>query len=152
MRGKKVLVCGVFDFLHAGHLDFFSQAKAFGKKLVVLIARDSNVAKAKGRKPFFSERERAQMVGALSIVDEVVLGDARDFVRGVLKAKTGVLILGYDQRKSALPMLGLKASASAREIKGFFKMKGLKLKVIVLKKGFKPRLFKSSKIRARLGL
>lgn len=161
VRLKKVLVCGVFDLLHLGHLRFFKQARHFGNHLTVLVARDSNVLKAKGRKPFFRERERLRLLSSLKAVDRVVLGDARSLYKGVLKAKPDVLVLGYDQLESAGKLLGLagKSKAGGRgkkfsetEIEETLARRGLRVKVVRLRGGLLPARFKSSKIKARLKL
>ena len=146
---KRVLVCGVFDILHPGHLDFFQKARKHGSHLTVLIARNPNVHKAKGRRPYFNERERAQMVGGLRIVDKVVFGHPRDLVQGVLNVRPDVLVFGYDQRKSAGRLLGLKENASQQEIEDLFEERGLTLNVVLLQRGLRTLKYKSSKIRKR---
>ena len=53
-KKKVVLASGVFDLLHLGHVKFLEEAKKAGgpnSELVVIVARDSTVEKAKGRKP-----------------------------------------------------------------------------------------------------
>ncbi|MCD4694128.1 adenylyltransferase/cytidyltransferase family protein, partial [bacterium] len=47
----KVMCFGTFDNLHLGHLFYLKEAKKFGDYLVVVIARDNNVKKIKGRCP-----------------------------------------------------------------------------------------------------
>ena len=147
---RKVLVCGVFDLLHLGHLWFFKQAKRYGGHLTVLVARDSTVRKAKKRLPFFKERERMQLLSSLRIVDDVVLGDGKSMYRGVLNAKPDVLVLGYDQLLIAGRLLGVSHAASAREIEKRFAEKGLRLRVVRLRKGWMPERFKSTKVKAYL--
>ncbi len=150
MGKKKVLVCGVFDLLHLGHLHFFKQAKRFGNHLTVLVARDSTVRKAKKQPAFFRERERMELISSLRMVDRVVLGDKKSLYNGVLKAKPDVLVLGYDQLKSAGKLLGLSSVSSTREIEKRFAKKGLKLRVVRLKKGWMPERFKSRKVKVYL--
>lgn len=93
-----VMAFGTFDFLHLGHVYTFEQAKALGDKLVVVISRDSSVEKIKGKKPFFSQEERKQLVEALKAVDETVIGDEVDFFVPVKKYAPDILALGYDQQ------------------------------------------------------
>lgn len=147
---KKVLVCGVFDLLHLGHLWFFTQAKRHGRHLTVLVARDSTVLKAKKRLPFFKERERMRLLSSLKIVDRVVLGDKKSMYQGVLNANPDVLVLGYDQVKSAGKLLGISNASSAKEIERKFLEKGLRLKVVRLEKGWMPERFKSTKVKVYL--
>ncbi|MBS3101431.1 adenylyltransferase/cytidyltransferase family protein, partial [Candidatus Woesearchaeota archaeon] len=71
---KKVMCAGTFDIIHPGHLFYLSEAKKYGDKLVVVVARDNTSEKFKGRKPAHNERERLEAVRTLEIVDEAVLG------------------------------------------------------------------------------
>lgn len=147
---KKVLVCGVFDLLHLGHLHFFKEAKRYGDHLTVLVARDSTVRKSKKRSPFFREKERMQLLSSLNVVDSVVLGDKKSLYKGLLKVKPDVLVLGYDQLQSAGKLLGLSNASSAKEIEKTFLQKGLKVKVVRLKRGWMPERFKSKKVKLYL--
>lgn len=74
-QGKKiVLVGGVFDLLHYGHIRFLEAAKNQGDILVVALEPDSKVRKTKGDgRPIHSEIIRADVLAALSTVDIVVL-------------------------------------------------------------------------------
>ena len=149
---RRVLVCGVFDLLHLGHLWFFKQAKRYGSHLTVLVARDSTVLKAKKRLPFFKERERMKLLSSLKIVDRVVLGDMKSMFKGVAQAKPDVLVLGYDQVKSAGRLLGLSNASTPREIEKRFAQKGLRLRVVRLRKGWMPERFKSTKVKTYLNV
>ena len=71
---KTVLCAGTFDIIHPGHLYLFSEAKKYGDRLVVIVARDSTSEKIKGKKPLHNEMERLEAVRSLSIVDKAVLG------------------------------------------------------------------------------
>jgi FAD synthetase len=150
LKKRKVLVCGVFDLLHLGHLHFFSQAKKFGNHLTVLVARDSTVKKVKPQPPFFKERERMELLSSLKIVDRVVLGSKKSLFEGVRKVKPDVLVLGFDQLESAGKLLGISHAASEKEIEKTFLKKGLNLKVIRLNKGWMPTRFKSRKVKEHL--
>ena len=93
----KVLVFGAFDGLHPGHIDFFRQAKRYGDYLIVSVGTDKNVFKIKGKEPLFSQEERLDLVGSLSIVDRAVLGAEKDFYKEIKKYNPDVVCLGYDQ-------------------------------------------------------
>ena len=56
--GKRVLCCGTFDYLHPGHISFLKQAARLGTELFVVVARDENVKRLKGRYPDHGEEER----------------------------------------------------------------------------------------------
>ncbi|MDE2029466.1 MAG: adenylyltransferase/cytidyltransferase family protein, partial [Alphaproteobacteria bacterium] len=47
--GKKVVTTnGVYDFLHAGHLEYLEQARALGDMLVIALNTDASVRRIKG--------------------------------------------------------------------------------------------------------
>lgn len=94
---KTVLIFGSFDIIHDGHRSVFAQAKALGDKLVVLLARDETIAKHKGRKPFYNERERMEHVLDEQLVDEVLLGDKDNRYAFFETLVPDVIALGYDQ-------------------------------------------------------
>jgi rfaE bifunctional protein nucleotidyltransferase chain/domain len=67
---------GAFDVLHAGHLASLRGARAFGDVLVVGVNADSAVRAQKGpTRPVFPEAERVEMLGALEVVDHVLVFD-----------------------------------------------------------------------------
>ena len=84
---QKVMVFGVFDLLHPGHLNFLIQARELGDKLIVSIARDLNVFKIKGQRPVHGERQRLEALTLLPVVDKVVLGGLRDPWPHIVKEK-----------------------------------------------------------------
>ena len=100
-KKKVVLASGVFDLIHLGHVRFLEEAKRAGgenAKLIVIIARDNNVEKMKGRKPIMSENQRRTLVESLKVVDETVLGYEKfDIAEIIQKMKPDIIALGYDQ-------------------------------------------------------
>lgn len=77
-----VLVGGVFDILHLGHIRFLEHAKREGDFLFVLLESDESVRKSKGQKrPINSQKDRAQVLAALQAVDFVII------LKGLLKNK-----------------------------------------------------------------
>ena len=135
MPNGKVLVAGTFDFLHPGHIDFFRQAKKHGDFLVVVVARDVNAKMIKGRKPYFSQKERLALVAALDAVDKAVLGDSIDFFSAVRKERPDTIVLGYDQW------------AKENKINEALHRAGLDKTKVVRVKPFCKEKYKSSKIR-----
>ncbi|OGK18683.1 hypothetical protein A3G67_02325 [Candidatus Roizmanbacteria bacterium RIFCSPLOWO2_12_FULL_40_12] len=69
---KAVLVGGCFDVLHYGHVVFFKNAKKQKGSLIVLLEPDTSLLKRKKRKAIHTQRDRAEMVAAISYVDAVV--------------------------------------------------------------------------------
>jgi FAD synthetase len=97
-RQKVVMVFGVFDGLHEGHLFFLRQAKTYGAMLVAVVARDKSAEALKQRLPGEKEGERVRAAGALPFVDKAVLGDRRQGTYGVVKKwLPAVICLGHDQ-------------------------------------------------------
>jgi FAD synthetase len=73
-KKKKVLVGGVFDIIHYGHIHFLKNAKAMGNHLVVALESDKNVKRLKGKKrPIHPQIQRREMLESLSFVDEVII-------------------------------------------------------------------------------
>lgn len=74
---KKVLVGGVFDILHYGHIHFLKNAASYGDHLIVALESDKNVKKLKGRaRPIHPQNQRREMLESLTFVNEVIiLGD-----------------------------------------------------------------------------
>ncbi len=74
-QGKRIAFTnGCFDLLHAGHALYLEQARALGDFLIVGLNSDSSVSAIKGpSRPIANEKERAQLLAALSSVDLVVV-------------------------------------------------------------------------------
>ena len=71
---RSVLTCGCYDLLHVGHLRSFEAAAKLGDVLVVGVNRDRRVRELKGAgRPIVPERQRAELIAGLEVVDYVVL-------------------------------------------------------------------------------
>jgi rfaE bifunctional protein nucleotidyltransferase chain/domain len=70
-----VLVHGVFDLVHMGHVRHLEAAHREGDVLIVTVTADEYVNKGPGR-PIFHEVMRAEMVAALEYVDWVGINDS----------------------------------------------------------------------------
>ncbi len=100
-KGQKkirVLVGGVFDILHVGHIHFLKQAKSLGDELVVIVANDATVERNKGRKPVNTAEDRAELLRAIRYVDEVYVGspNAIDYEL-VRRISPDIVAIGPDQ-------------------------------------------------------
>jgi len=91
---KKVLVGGVFNIIHPGHVWFLKKAKSYGSYLIVVVAHDET---AKKKYLLFPATERKKVLESLKFVDKVVIGDKNDMFSIVKKEKPDVIVLGYDQ-------------------------------------------------------
>lgn len=71
---KVVFTNGVFDILHAGHVDYLNKARAAGDVLILGLNSDASVRRIKGEKrPIVPEIERAFVLANLKSVDYVTL-------------------------------------------------------------------------------
>lgn len=95
---KKIAMCfGTFDGLHAGHEDYFRQAKELADELVVIVARDTTVVDVKGDLPAMNQDARLAAVQEHPMVDEARLGYPDDKYRVLEEVQPDVICLGYDQ-------------------------------------------------------
>ena len=92
----KVLVFGTFDRLHKGHRFLLTEASKRGA-LHVVVARDQNVLRIKGRLPEQNEETRKNALAREFPQASVLLGDPEDFLVPVRSLKPDLIILGYDQ-------------------------------------------------------
>ena len=127
---QKVFVAGTFDFLHVGHQYLLWTAVNSANSLVVIVARDENVCKIKGKLPHFNEQERVERILREFLPKtEVKLGgdNLDDFFQTLKNEQPGAIFLGYDQK--------LQFPAK--------KVEKLGIKIIRIN-SFYPKFFKSS--------
>ena len=73
---KVVFTNGVFDLIHAGHVDYLTKAKALGDILIVGMNTDDSVRRIKGiKRPILNQDERAFLISSFKPVDYVTLFD-----------------------------------------------------------------------------
>lgn len=93
-----VLVGGVFDILHPGHISTLKSAKSYGDVLIVIIATTSTATKIKkNRLIYHNEELRKEMVSALSFVDLALIGRKGTLFDTVEYVRPDIIALGYDQ-------------------------------------------------------
>ncbi len=104
-RGRTIVFTnGIFDILHAGHVQLLRQAKTLGDILVVGVNSDRSAQHSKGRhRPINSERDRAALVDALDVVDYVVLFDEAIPLELLRKLRPQLFVKGGDYIDEALP-------------------------------------------------
>ncbi len=69
---KVVIVSGFFNPLHGGHLDMIEAAAKLGDRLIVIVNNDKQQVEKKG-KVILQETNRARLLRALRVVDEVFI-------------------------------------------------------------------------------
>jgi len=100
MINKTVVIFGVFDGIHEGHLSFINDAKKQGNHLVAIVARDNVIEELKGKLPKNNEEERVNALLEVHDIDLVLLGDPKIGTYNILKeVNPSVVFLGYDQHE-----------------------------------------------------
>ena len=100
-RKTVVFTYGVFDLLHPGHLRYLQHARRLGEALIVGINSDRSVRVNKGPdRPITPERERAEILAALTCVDAVVIFDEDTPHAVIARLQPDVLVKGADYHKS----------------------------------------------------
>lgn len=96
-KARRVIVFGVFDLLHPGHIRFLAHAKRLGDELIVVLTPDHRVRQEKGHAPYHPARERKTLLSALRMVDRVLLGDPGKRWTVIKRLAPHVIVLGPDQ-------------------------------------------------------
>ena len=101
ISGKKIVFTnGCFDVLHVGHVRYLRKARSLGDCLVVGLNRDSSVKELKGpARPVNPERDRAEVLAALSCVDFVVPFSDKTPLRLIRAIRPHFLVKGGDWKK-----------------------------------------------------
>ena len=94
---KVVFTNGCFDILHRGHVEYLTDAKACGDRLVTALNSDSSVYGLKGDfRPIQNQDDRAAILDALASVDLVVIFDEETPAEIVKTLIPDVLVKGGD--------------------------------------------------------
>ncbi|NJE60487.1 adenylyltransferase/cytidyltransferase family protein [Thermococcus sp. 21S7] len=138
-RKIRVLVGGVFDILHVGHIHFLSQARALGDELIVIVAHDETVRRQKRREPVNTAEDRAELLRALRMVDEVYIGSPGGIDYGLVKRiNPDIVAIGPDQ------------DFSCERLKEELRRRGINADVIRIPYLYKSDRAKTSKIIRRI--
>ena len=95
---KIILVHGVFDLIHPGHLSYFEEAKSYGDILVASLTADKFVKKG-FNKPYFQEKERSKFLSHINMVDYVFVNNAISAVPIIKNLKPDFYVKGPDYVK-----------------------------------------------------
>ena len=97
---KKIFVSGAFNVLHAGHIQFFKDAKALGDYLIVSFPPADLLWKLYDKKSVLDDADKLELLRAISYIDEVVLSTDENvelsFRSAFLAAKPDVLAVTTD--------------------------------------------------------
>lgn len=103
----RVVLChGVFDLLHAGHIEHLKQARAFGERLVVSVVADKHVWKP-NRPLVCDQEERMTLLAAVRYVDEVILCNAPGPEVVIYELRPDVYVRGSDYVGRPMPEDGI---------------------------------------------
>ncbi|WP_346239018.1 D-glycero-beta-D-manno-heptose 1-phosphate adenylyltransferase [Niabella insulamsoli] len=96
-QSKVVFTNGVFDILHAGHIQSLMNARAHGDRLIVGLNADASVKRLKGpHRPVVQENDRALLLAALSFVDMIILFEEDTPLRLIQTLLPDVLVKSAD--------------------------------------------------------
>lgn len=102
----KVFVSGCYDIVHAGHVQFFREARALGDHLTVCFASAEVLWKHKRRKSSLPDEHKRALIAALRTVDEVVIGEGLeegiDFREHFLRIRPQILAVTEDDKYADL--------------------------------------------------
>ena len=99
---KRIFVSGCYDIIHAGHLQFFEEARALGDHLTVSFASEDVLwhHKQAADLPFLMSIKKVVLEG-LRMIDEVIIGmdndHGLDFKTYFLEAKPDMLVVTEDE-------------------------------------------------------
>jgi len=96
--GRRVVFTnGVFDLLHAGHLELLQACAGMGDVVLVAINDDASVRRLKGpERPVYPAAERAEILLALRWVDAVTVFEEDTPIEAIRRARPDVLVKGAE--------------------------------------------------------
>jgi cytidyltransferase-like protein len=98
----RVFVSGCYDIVHAGHVQFFREARALGDHLTVCFASAEVLWFHKQRKSSLPDEHKRALIAGLKMVDEVVVGqgldEGIDFREHFLRLRPDILAVTEDDK------------------------------------------------------
>ena len=115
-EGRRIVLAnGCFDLLHVGHVRYLSAARALGDVLFVGLNSDAAVSRLKGPgRPVLPAAERAEILGALRVVDHVVVFDEDTADRLVALVRPAIHAKGTDYTDATVPEAASVRAAGGR--------------------------------------
>ena len=97
MEPTKVLLIGVFDLLHQGHLNLIKKASKLGRLIVGIVSDDAVRLQKGDNRPIQSELFRQELVGSLRCVYGTFIVDGFYFPAKEI-ADHDLIMVGEDQQ------------------------------------------------------
>jgi cytidyltransferase-like protein len=98
----RTFVSGCYDILHAGHVEFFTQARSLGDHLTVCFASANVLWEHKHRKSSLPDDHKKALIESLRMVDEVVISDGKrvglDFEDHFRRLRPNILAVTQDDQ------------------------------------------------------
>ena len=99
---RRIFISGCYDIIHAGHIQFFEEARALGDHLTVCFASDEVLWEHKQRRSSLPEDHKCALLNEFNVVDDVVVGRnsavGLDFKDHFLNLKPDVLVVTEDDQ------------------------------------------------------
>ena len=93
---KKVITYGTFDLLHYGHINLLKRAKELGDYLIVSLSTNE-FNEIKGKRCYFSYKERKKLVESIRYVDLVIPEDNwEQKIEDIKEFKVDIFVMGDD--------------------------------------------------------
>lgn len=97
---KKVFVSGAFNVLHAGHIQFFQEARALGDYLIVSFPPADLLWTLYDKKSVLEDGDKLTLLHSIDLIDEVILSTDVDkelsFKSAFLQSKPDILAVTTD--------------------------------------------------------
>lgn len=97
-EGRRIVFTnGCFDVLHLGHVRYLAEARTKGDLLIVGLNSDMSVRRLKGPgRPLVPQRDRAEILSSLEMVDYVVIFHEDTPARLIAEIAPDILVKGAD--------------------------------------------------------
>ncbi len=113
---RLVLVHGVFDILHIGHIRLLNHARELGDVVIVTVVADTSVGRGPGS-PFFHESLRMEALANLEAVDFVTVIDSGNAVSAIQAIKPDYIVRGHHPTREKFDFKGEQAMLEDQAIR-----------------------------------
>jgi glycerol-3-phosphate cytidylyltransferase len=95
VSSKVVLVVGVFDLFHSGHVNLLRRSRELGDRLVVVVNGDALTSSYK-RPPVMSEQDRLSVIAACRYVDDAEISNTYSIRDVIVRHGVTAIVHGDD--------------------------------------------------------